>query len=678
MTTQGADLSATATVLDRAGNDTTATVAHLKIDRTAPTTAPSVRDADSGNGWYATGPTVTLTASDSLSTVASTWYRVDDGAPQAYTGPFTESLEGIHTVTFWSVDKAGNVEDQDKDANTITVRVDTTAPGITGSRTPAANAAGWNNGPVLVSFHCTDVGGSGIGSCTDPTTLAGQGADQAVTGHATDAVGNTASTTVGNIDIDLTNPTLSGAAKTSPNAAGWYRGDVVVGWTCSDALSGIAGSCPADSTVTGEDDNLAAHATVFDKAGNDTSATVAGIKIDRTKPITSVTAPSDWQRSGVTLAVHASDNLSGVAATYYTVNGGATKTGTSIELGDDGTYALAFWSVDVAGNEGVHGTATVKVDRTAPSITHTISPEPNGDLWNNSDATVHFICGDATSGLDSCTADRVVSAEGAGTEVVGTAVDVAGNSASDTATVNLDKTKPTISGSADRSANLNGWYDADVTVSFTCADSLSGVVSCQDPSTLSQGADQKVTGSAADKAGNSRSTEVTGINVDKTKPVLTGAVTTAPNAAGWYRGDVVVHWTCSDPLSGIAGSCPADSTVGGEGDNLSATATVNDQAGNETTTTVSGLQIDRTDPVTQGSVPASPYSTGWYDAPVTVTLSATDDRSGVATTRYAVDGGDATAYSDAVHRGWRRPHRHLVEHRQGRQRRGPQRPPGTR
>ncbi|MEO6412514.1 MAG: PxKF domain-containing protein [Pedococcus sp.] len=646
VTSEGADQSATATVLDRAGNDTTASVTGLQIDRTAPATAPSVRDTDSDNGWYATAPTVTLKASDSLSTVASTWYRVDGGSPQAYTGPFTQSLEGIHTVTFWSVDKAGNVEDQDKDVNTITVRVDTTAPGITGSRTPAANAFGWNNGPVVVSFECTDSGGSGVCSCTDPTTLDDQGADQAVTGHATDAVGNTASATVGDIDIDVTDPALSGAATTSPNAAGWYRGDVVVHWTCSDALSGIAGSCPADSTVDGEGNSLAAYATVSDKAGNDASATVAGLKIDRKKPVTSVTTPSDWQREGVTLAVQASDNLSGVAETFYTVNGGTPQAGASIELGSDGVYELAFWSVDVAGNEGVHGTATIKVDQTAPSVSHTITPEPNGDLWNNSDATVHFICDDATSTIASCTPDRVVSTEAAGTNVVGTAVDVAGNAGTDTAIVNLDKTKPTIAGTTDRSPNGNGWYDADVTVSFTCADTLSGVASCQGASTLSEGADQSVIGSAADKAGNTRSATVSDIDVDKTRPVLTGAVTTAPNGTGWYRGDVVVHWTCSDVLSGIAGSCPQDSTVSGEGDNLSASAVVSDKAGNSASATVSGLKIDRTDPVTQGSVPASPYSTGWYDAPVTVTLSATDDRSGVAATRYTVDGGSVKTYAD--------------------------------
>jgi hypothetical protein len=643
---EGADLSATTTVRDLAGNSTTAAVTGLKIDRSAPRTTASLRAVDSANGWYGSGVTVTLVPTDTLSQVASTWYRVDGGTAKAYTVPFTQGLEGVHTVTFWSVDNAGNVEDETADANTVTVRVDTTAPGVTGSRTPAGNAFGWNNGPVTVSFTCDDTDGSGVASCTDPTTLSAEGAGQAVTGHAVDNVGNSSSATVEDVDIDLTNPSLAGTATTDPNGNGWYRGDVVVHWTCSDALSGIDGDCPADSTVSGEGVDLSASRSVSDKAGNATTATVAGLHVDRTGPVTTVSAPSGWQQHGVTLDVTATDNLSGVASTWYTVNGGQPQKGNAISLTADGTYSLSFWSVDGAGNEGVHGTGTVQVDQTAPTITHTITPQPNAALWNNADATVHFVCDDATSGVKSCTSDSVVTQEAAGTQVVGTAVDVAGNSSSDTATVNLDKSKPTVSGAADRKPNANGWYGDDVTVTFTCADQagLSGVADCSAASTLSEGANQSVKGTATDRAGNTDSTTVGGIDVDKTKPVLTGAVTTRPNAGGWYRGDVVVHWTCSDALSGIDGDCPADSTVKGEGDNLSASATVVDKAGNSKSATVSGIKIDRTAPVTTGSVPAAPYATGWYDSPVTVTLSASDDRSGVASTAYSVDGGAPKTY----------------------------------
>ncbi|HZT82877.1 MAG TPA: hypothetical protein VFA26_21780, partial [Gemmataceae bacterium] len=62
------------------------------------------------------------------------------------------------------------------------------------------------------------------------------------------------------------------------------------------------------------------------------------------------------------------------------------------------------------------------------------------------------------------------------------------------------------------------------------------------------------------------------VTIDTVAPTISGAATTSPNGAGWYTGDVTVHWTVSDALSGIAAP-PADSTITGEGSNLSASAT---------------------------------------------------------------------------------------------------------
>src|SRR5262249_5926267 len=145
-----------------------------------------------------------------------------------------------------------------------------------------------------------------------------------------------------------------------------------------------------------------------------------------------------------------------------------------------------------------------------------------------------------------------------------------------------------------------GWYNAGVTVLFTTADNLSGVDSFTGPVTLHEGADQSVTGTVTDKAGNSASATVVGINIDETVPTIAGAVTTVPNAAGWYSGDVTVHWTVGDALSGIA-SAPVDSTITGEGNNLSASASVSDKAGNSASATIAGIKIDRTAPVTAAS-----------------------------------------------------------------------------
>ena len=73
--------------------------------------------------------------------------------------------------------------------------------------------------------------------------------------------------------------------------------------------------------------------------------------------------------------------------------------------------------------------------------------------------------------------------------------------------------------------------------------------------------------------------------IDKTPPTLQGAPTTSPNGNGRYTGDVTIHWTCSDALSGILTppGCPADSVITGTGTGLTSTRSVSDIAGNTTT-----------------------------------------------------------------------------------------------
>src|SRR5207249_2707928 len=160
------------------------------------------------SGWVNHAVTMTLDADDTLSGVRATYFVLDGGAQQAGTG-VTIGTEGVHTLRFWSVDNADNVEA----VKDIQVRIDRTDPTIT---------------------H----GLSGVRSCSGPRTLH-EGASQSAAGSATDAAGNGSSATVGGINVDETAPALSGAPTSNPNAAGWYNGDVTVHWTASDGLSGI-------------------------------------------------------------------------------------------------------------------------------------------------------------------------------------------------------------------------------------------------------------------------------------------------------------------------------------------------------------------------------------------------------------------------------------------------------
>jgi hypothetical protein len=78
--------------------------------RSAPVTTARL-DGQQVDGAY-TDPTVTVTATPGPSgaAVTGTTYSLDGGAPTRYTGPFTITGTGSHTLTYFSTDAAGGVE----------------------------------------------------------------------------------------------------------------------------------------------------------------------------------------------------------------------------------------------------------------------------------------------------------------------------------------------------------------------------------------------------------------------------------------------------------------------------------------------------------------------------------------------------------------------------------------
>jgi hypothetical protein len=607
------------------------------LDNQGPNVTASVSPAENAGGWRSSDVTINWAATD-LAGLTS--------GPTPASDSVSADTNGT-TKTSSATDRLGNTG-----TGSVTIKLDKTKPTISGSGSPAANAFGWNNSNVTVTLTCFD-GLSGIKTCTGggSVVLSSERANQSVSGSAVDNADNSASDSVGPFNIDKTAPTLSGAPTSSPNGAGWYRGDVTIHWTGDDALSGInPATAPDDGVIGGEGVGLTASASVSDRAGNSKAATSPAVKVDRTAPTTDAVASADWQASDAAVTLNADDNLSGIESTHFVLDGGLEQSGTSVSISAEGVHALEYWSVDKAGNAEAKKNIEVKVDKTAPSISASQDPLPNANGWNNTDVTVHFECADALSGIASCTPNKVVSDEGKSQSVEGTAVDKTGNSASTLASVSIDKTKPSIDATRSPAANSNGWSSSDVTVSFDCGDALSGIAFCPAAKTLGEGANQSATGTARDAADNEASANVDGIDVDKTPPSLTGAPTTSANGSGWYRGDVVVAWTCDDALSGVDGTCPADSTVEGEGSDLAATASISDKAGNSSNATVSGIKIDRNAPSTSASVP-EPLESGWYAGDVLLTLTAGPDLSGVETTYYSVDGGAAHEYAGPFNHG---------------------------
>ena len=167
-------------------------------------------------------------------------------------------------------------------------RSDRTAPTINGSLSPAANAKGWNNTDVNLSFTCYDyllgspgsAQGSGVTGCSSPQataplsclhpnllstnsgslscgftqTLSTEGAGQSVTATATDGVGFGATKTLSNINIDKTPPTCSVTAAW-PNAVWVTNGKLIpisTQVTVNDALSGPNGFSLVSVTSNGQ------------------------------------------------------------------------------------------------------------------------------------------------------------------------------------------------------------------------------------------------------------------------------------------------------------------------------------------------------------------------------------------------------------------------------------------
>lgn len=307
-----------------------------------------------------------------------------------------------------------------------------------------------------------------------------------------------------------------------------------------------------------------------------------------------------------------------------TVSGTAGAPGGSCSL----TYTGTGLGKDIPNGQKsavVTVTFVAPADTTPPVITPQVVGSLGTNGWYTTDVMVSWTVGDLESAISSSTGcvSTTVSADTTGITYTCSATS-AGGTSSRSVTIKRDATAPTIT--ADPAA-VSGWNAGNVTVSFNCSDGTSGVASCGPDVTLSaDGAGQWVTGTAVDNAGNSASATVSGINIDRTAPIISGDATTAPNGNGWYNGDVRVEFICSDALSGLA-SCGPNENLVGEGGGQSVTGAAVDNAGNSASATVIGINIDKTAPTLSPTVLPNTILLGAVGA---VSAGASDELSRIA------------------------------------------------
>lgn len=265
-------------------------------------------------------------------------------------------------------------------ATSATCAADLTAPWAKPSQSPAANANGWNNTDVTVTWNWSDLGGSGLNTATCPatSTSTGQGT---ITLRAScrDNAGNTGNASY-TVKVDKTLPSINGTAGTAglntanlaSNAEGvvaaagnnrpWFKTDVQVDFACTDEgvePAGLEINTVAGTTLTGEGAGQAVtnSGQCVDLAGNRAiPATVSEINIDKTAPVVACSANPNalWSPNhklkNITATMNVNDPLSGAAGfTLVSVTSNEPDNG----LGDGDTASdIQGWSVNTPDTAG--------------------------------------------------------------------------------------------------------------------------------------------------------------------------------------------------------------------------------------------------------------------------------------------------------------------------------------
>ncbi|OJF10617.1 Neogenin [Couchioplanes caeruleus] len=447
VTEDGVGQEITGKVVDKAGNVATATV-KLNVDVTAPTITATVAGEVNEAGWYTTMPTVHFTCTDASAGVTECPADVtlrEDGIDQKVTGTAT--------------DKAGNTA-----TAVVSLNVDRVAPAITATVLGERNANGWFRTAPTIHFTCSDAG-AGIAACPEDQVMSTDGGEQTVIGTAVDRAGNSATARV-TVNVDLTAPEITAEVLGEANADGWYRTAPVVHFTCADKASGIA-VCPEDIAVDADGLGKIVMGTATDQAGNTTTTSVT-VSVDRSAPaITAslVEAPSadGWFNSAPTVHFTCTDEGSGLsecpADVTVTTNGAGQK--------------VSGTATDKAGN-ATSAELTVNVDLVSPEVAATVDGVKNDAGWYRTAPTVRYTCADTGSAVASCPAPATVTTEGAAISVPGTASDKAGNTTTNTLSLNVDKTAPVVSVLGVANGKVYG-ADAVPVVSCRTTDEGSGV-----------------------------------------------------------------------------------------------------------------------------------------------------------------------------------------------------------
>lgn len=391
-------------------------------DDAAPVTTPTLSGVYH-NGWFSSEVGVNLTAVDQTSGVNMIEYSLQDGIWLTYTGNFTISTEGYHTLLFSATDMVGNKEPE----QSINVNIDRTVPvtsySLDGMHTEGTSIFVGTVGIVLTSQDVVDgvtsiqysLDGGNFDWYTGPFTVEAAGSHY-LRFNSTDLAGNWEAVRTINFSIDNDSPSTMVTLHGNEGLAGWFIGNVTVNITASDTVSGtdkivisVDGGQWMDYagnfTVNGQGNHTLRYLAI-DKAGNNETERSRSIKIDIMAPVTMITLDGTGDRGNldfngsVTVSLIPMDEVSGKASTKYSLDGGVwTIYATGLLVSSPGNHSITFNSADRAGNVELSRTVNFTIDLTAPTSRLSISGSMGSGGWYNSTIFATWNPADDISGV---------------------------------------------------------------------------------------------------------------------------------------------------------------------------------------------------------------------------------------------------------------------------------------
>jgi hypothetical protein len=398
------------------------------IDQEAPVTeagfAPPLE-----NGWYQTSVSVSLSATDDLSGIARVEARIDGGDWHDVSGSILIP-EGRRTLEFRAVDNAGNVEG----ASSLAFQVDVTSPAAPAAISSSMPTDIWTNG-TLTRITWTEAidGTSGIAAYLIRVVDAGgtvvseiMQVGTSFTARLQDGIWEVRIWSVdwaGNLSPEplVFGPFAIDTASPGPvlfqvvgmaGDPGWYRSGVSVVLSSSDDRSGLASfevetgdgvwRAGASPLPLGTEGRHSIQARAVDLAGNRGPAAALATTIDLTAPSVSASIEaepvSSWFDGPVQVTLRPQDNL-GSGVVYWQLDGGSWQQGTQLLVGE-GRHVLRCYAVDEAGNVGLTEQRSIDVDAIGPEL---VIPEEQGHSVDSEAVPLrlHASASDALSGLRS-------------------------------------------------------------------------------------------------------------------------------------------------------------------------------------------------------------------------------------------------------------------------------------